>query len=205
MAEWAFAGWPGWLQAEWAFYWVVFCEARLVWLALVVVSQLVYAPSLGSFSFPWCTDVYSLCIGSHTPHDSSKEVYSSSRVQETVSVCWKTWRANRPIVSSHWCHIHKAPSACHLQLLSGVSDVVSDTRTSSLWSLWNHWCTTPAPGVPIPVYFCCYDRFGLARPQGTWLFQSGSLDGGESWSWCNGWCEFRLKHQSTNKGVISFS
>ena len=66
----------------------------------------------------------------------------------------------------------------------------SDAGTSSLWSLWSHWRATPAPGVPIPASSSCYDRFG---PQGNWLFQSGSLDGGGNWSWCNGWCEFSFK------------
>ena len=100
-------------------------------------------------------------------------------------------------MSSHWCHIHrgdKAPSACHLQLLSGVSDVVSDTGTSSLWSLWIYWCTTSAPGVPIPGSSCCYERFGLAWQQGTWLLQSGSLDGVRvEVNIMNGWCELSFE------------
>ena len=44
-----FLGWSGRLWVEWAFCRVVFfCQAWLAWLA---VSQLVYALSLGSFSF----------------------------------------------------------------------------------------------------------------------------------------------------------
>ena len=60
-------GWPGWRSHSWC--------------------MLYHLDPSHSLMHRCC----SLCMRSHTPLDSSsQEVYGSSLVQETVSVCWKT-------------------------------------------------------------------------------------------------------------------
>jgi len=104
-AGWRFAGLP-WLALGWVGY------GAFSWVGLVCYGWSGHFAGLFSFarlswpgwqSHSWCMLYHldpshffmhrccSLCMRSHTPQDSSsQEVYGSSLVQETVSVCWKT-------------------------------------------------------------------------------------------------------------------
>jgi len=98
------------------------------------------------------------------------------------------------IVLMDYCALTQGSSHKYLQSFDSYTSLKgSDAGTSSLWNLWSYWHTTPAPGAPVPASSCCYNRFGLPSCQGTWLLQSGSLDGGGSSSWCSDWCEFSFE------------
>ena len=122
-------------------------------------------------------------MGSHTPHKSSyQEVYSSSLVQGNISVSWKTWKhywfswGSRPNVLCPLTDVIRGGwelSVCQLQMLSSGHDFTSDTGSSSLWSLWSHMVHNTCSGVPAPASSCCFERFSLPHPQGTWLLLSG--------------------------------
>ena len=78
--------------------------------------------------------------------------------------------------------------------MSGVCDVVSDTGTSSLWSLIvKSLAYNTCSRCSNSCFLLLLWQVRSGQTPGTWLLQSGSLDGGEGWSWCNGWCEFSFK------------